>query len=78
MGEFCFVQRLIKLPTPDVQVVGKGGSVEADGTGIFYTHYTYYYTLYPLSVFSSAKTLQLIKFGNPARNVQFSYLSASR
>ncbi|CAH3113653.1 unnamed protein product [Porites lobata] len=25
-------QRLIKLPTPDVQVVGKGGSVEADGT----------------------------------------------
>ena len=52
MGEFCFVQRLIKLPTPDVQVVGKGASVEADGTGIFYTHYTYYYTLYPLSVFS--------------------------
>ena len=60
MGEFCFVQRLIKLPTPDVQVVGKGGSVEPDGTGIFYTHYTYYYTLYPLSVFSYAKSLQQI------------------
>ena len=41
--KFCFAQRLIQLPTPDVKVVGRGGSVEADGTGILYTHYTYYY-----------------------------------
>lgn len=59
--KFCLAQRLIKLSTPDVKVVGRGGSVEADGTGIFYTHYTYFYyiillyiitILYPLSVLS--------------------------
>ena len=43
--KFCFAQRLIKLSTPDVKVVGRGGSVEADGTGKFYTHYTYYYII---------------------------------
>ena len=37
---FCFVQYL--MSTPDVKVIGGGGSVEAaDSLGIFYTHYTY-------------------------------------
>ena len=39
---FCFVQYL--MSTPDVKVIGGGGSVEADSVGIFYTHYTYNHT----------------------------------
>ena len=32
------------MSTPDVKVIGSGGSVEADSVGIFYTHYTYNHT----------------------------------